>query len=136
MKKFVKEFTAFFSKGNALDLAVGIVIGTAFNAIIKSLVADIIMPLIGVLVKADVTNLFIVLRGEANYDDITGTLILSQDAILLTYGKFLQTVFDFFTIALAIFIALRIVMRIQKGLALAKNKISDLNTNSTSSSTE
>jgi len=61
LKKFFKEFGAFISKGNALDLAIGIVIGTAFNAIIKSLVNDIIMPLLGFLIKGDMRNFYVVL---------------------------------------------------------------------------
>ncbi|NLZ61543.1 MAG: large conductance mechanosensitive channel protein MscL, partial [Acholeplasmataceae bacterium] len=109
MKKFFKEFGEFIAKGNALDLAVGLVIGTAFNAIIKSLVNDIIMPLIGLIAKADVRSWYVVLRGTATFDAVTGQLILSEDAVLLTYGNFIQAILDFLIISLAIFLALKVI---------------------------
>ena len=115
MKKFFQDFGKFISKGNALDLAVGIVIGGAFNAIIKSLVADIITPLIGLLVKADITQLKLTLHepvGEA-------------PGVYLTYGNFIQSVFDFLIIALAIFLALRVIMRLQKNFDKIKGAIAD-----------
>jgi len=123
MGKFFKEFREFISKGNALDLAVGLVIGTAFNAIIKSLVADIITPLISLLFKSDLSNLFITLRGTANFDSITGTYILSADAVLLTYGKFIQSVIDFLIIGLAIFLALKVITKFSSKLQEVKNAI-------------
>lgn len=123
MKNFLKDFAAFISKGNALDLAVGLVIGTAFNAIIKSLVNDIIMPLIGLLVKADVGNWFWVMRGDYHYDSTVGAWIFDANAIVLRYGSFLQSILDFFIIALAIFLALRVVMGIRHRLEAAKTRL-------------
>jgi len=121
MKKFFQEFKAFISKGNALDLAVGLVIGTAFNAIIKSLVADIITPLISLLFKADLSNMFVVLRGNATF--VAGEWILSEDAVLLTYGNFIQAIIDFLIIALAIFLALKVITRFSKKLEEVKKAI-------------
>jgi large conductance mechanosensitive channel len=121
MKNFFKEFRAFIAKGNALDLAVGLVIGTAFNAIIKSLVADIITPLISLLFKADLSNLYVVLRGSANY--VAGELILSEDAVLLTYGNFLHSILDFLIIALAIFLALKVITKFSERLQEVKDAI-------------
>lgn len=118
MKKFFSEFGKFIAKGNVLDLAVGIVIGTAFNTIIRSFVADIIMPLIGMIAKADVTSLYVVLRGEANFVD--GNLILSEGAVLLTYGRFIQSIIDFLIIAFAVFLAVRFLGRIRTRLDQAK----------------
>lgn len=123
MKKFFKEFGAFISKGNALDLAVGLVLGTAFNAIIKSLVNDIIMPLLGFLIKGDMRNLYVVLRGSATYDATLGQLVLSENAVLLTYGNFFQAVIDFLIIAVAIFLTLKIIMNFRSRLDAIKNKI-------------
>ena len=123
MKKFFKDFGAFIAKGNALDLAVGLVIGTAFNAIIKSLVNDIIMPLIGLIAKADVRSWYAVLRGTATYDTVTGQLVLSQDAVLLTYGNFIQAILDFLIIALAIFLALKVIMGLQNRFNKIKEKL-------------
>ncbi|MBU1145750.1 MAG: large conductance mechanosensitive channel protein MscL [Firmicutes bacterium] len=123
MKKFIKEFGLFISKGNALDLAIGIVIGTAFNAIIKSLVNDIIMPLISLLTKGDVKSLYVVLKGTATYDQTLGQLILSEDAVLLTYGNFIQSIFDFLIVALAVFLALKVIMTFRTKIELLKNQV-------------
>ena len=123
MGKFFKEFREFISKGNALDLAVGLVIGTAFNAIIKSLVADIITPLISLLFKADLSNMFAVLRGTATWDTTTGAWILSEDAVLLTYGNFIQAIIDFLIIALAIFLALKVITKMSSRLQKIKDGI-------------
>lgn len=121
MKKFFQEFKAFIAKGNALDLAVGLVIGTAFNAIIKSLVADIITPLISLLFKADLSNMFVVLRGDATF--VAGEWILSEDAVLLTYGNFIQAIIDFLIIALAIFLALKVITRFSARIQKVKDAI-------------
>ena len=94
----VQEFKEFAVKGNVIDMAVGIVIGAAFGKIVSSFVGDVIMPPIGVLVGGvDFTNLAIVLK-EATAD---------KPAVLLNYGKFIQTVIDFTIIAFAIFIAIK-----------------------------
>jgi len=123
MKKFFAEFRQFISKGNVLDLAVGLVIGTAFNAIIKSLVADIITPLISLLFKADLTHMVWVLRGTRDWDQATSSYILSEDAVLLTYGNFIQSIIDFLIIALAIFLALKVITRFSKKLEEVKKAI-------------
>lgn len=123
MKKFFNEFGSFISKGNAMDLAIGLVIGTAFNAIIKSLVNDIIMPLIGLIANVDVRNLYAVLRGTATFDETTGQLILSENAVLLTYGVFIQSLLDFLIIALAIFLALKVILAFRKKVEDVKVKL-------------
>jgi large conductance mechanosensitive channel len=70
MKKSFEEFKAFINKGNAIDLAVGLVMGTAFNNIIISLVTNFMTPLISLLGGTSLTQLFIVLRGRSTYDEI------------------------------------------------------------------
>lgn len=124
MKKFLKEFGAFISKGNALDLAVGLVIGTAFNAIVKSLVGDIIMPLVSLLTGGNVDELYVVLRGTATYDEALGQLITSENAVLLTYGNFFQTIIDFLLVALSIFVALKVINHFKDEIAEAKRRLS------------
>ena len=123
MKNFFKEFGAFIAKGNAFDLAVGIVIGTAFNKIISSLVKDIIMPFISLIGGKDFSQWYAVLRGTATFDDATGTLILSSDAVLLTYGNFIQSVIDFLIIAFAIFLAVKVMMKIKAGMEKVKTSV-------------
>ncbi|MDD3126756.1 MAG: large conductance mechanosensitive channel protein MscL [Candidatus Izemoplasmatales bacterium] len=122
MKKFFKEFGAFISKGNALDLAVGIVIGTAFNAIIKSLVSDIIMPLLGLIGGTEFNNLFWVMKGPQPII-VDGAYIFDPTSVVLRYGSFIQSIIDFLIIALAVFLALKVVIGIRKSLDLAKTKL-------------
>lgn len=93
-----KEFKEFAVKGNVVDMAVGIIIGAAFGKIITSLVADVIMPPIGVAMGGvDFSNLSIIVQ-EA---------IDKKPAVVISYGKFLQTIIDFIIIASAIFIAVK-----------------------------
>lgn len=94
----LKEFKEFAVKGNVVDMAVGIIIGGAFGKIITSLVGDVIMPPIGVaLGGVDFSNLSIIVQ-EA---------IDKQPAVVISYGKFLQTIIDFTIIAFVIFMAIK-----------------------------
>lgn len=94
----LKEFKEFAVKGNVVDMAVGIIIGAAFGKIITSLVADVIMPPIGVAMGGvDFSNLSIIVQ-EA---------IDTKPAVVISYGKFLQTIIDFIIIAFAIFMAIK-----------------------------
>lgn len=94
----LKEFKEFAIKGNVVDMAVGIVIGVAFGKIITSLVADVIMPPIGVAMGGvDFSNLSIIIQ-EA---------IDKKPAVVISYGKFLQTIIDFIIIAFVIFMAVK-----------------------------
>ena len=96
----IKEFKEFAVKGNVVDMAVGIVVGTAFVKIVSSFVGDVIMPPIGVLLGGvDFSNLAITVK-EASAE---------MPAVLIGYGKFIQTLIDFTIIALAIFIAVKAI---------------------------
>ncbi len=120
MKKFFKEFGQFIAKGNILDLAVALVIGTAFNAIVKSLVNDIIMPLIGRLIKTNVTELKWVLAKEVLSED--GTEVI-KTAITVNYGSFIQSIIDFLVIAFSIFLILKVVISIRKRATEAQTSL-------------
>ena len=94
----MQEFKEFAVKGNVIDMAVGIIIGAAFGKIVSSFVADVIMPPIGLLVGGiDFSNLAITLK------EATGDI----PAVVIGYGKFIQTAVDFTIIAFAIFIAIK-----------------------------
>ena len=94
----MKEFKEFAVKGNVIDMAVGIIIGAAFGKIVSSFVADVIMPPIGLLVGGiDFSNLALTIKEAAG--DIP--------AVVISYGKFIQTCVDFTIIAFAIFIAIK-----------------------------
>ncbi len=104
METFLKEFKEFAMKGNVVDLAVAVVIGGAFGKIVTSLVNNIIMPLIGILTGGN---------------DLAG-LKFSVGKAVVTYGVFLQNVVDFLIIALAIFVALKGLKKLEELSPLAK----------------
>jgi large conductance mechanosensitive channel len=102
----IKELKEFSVKGNAFDLAVGVIIGTAFGKIISSLVNDVIMPPIGLLIGGvNITDLKYPLK-EAIID--TGGKII-KEAVYLNYGNFVQTSFDFILIAICVFMMVKII---------------------------
>lgn len=121
MKKSFEEFKAFINKGNAIDLAVGLVMGTAFNNIIKSLVTNVMTPLISLLGGTSLTQLFIVLRGSATYDEIRGIYVFSEQAIVLEYGLFITSVVDFFIVSIALFLTLKFLVYINKSIKNTKS---------------
>jgi large conductance mechanosensitive channel len=98
------EFKEFAMKGNVVDLAVGVIIGAAFGKIVSSLVGDIIMPPLGVLI------------GGINFSDLAVTVGTDPKGapVLLKYGAFLQTLFDFLIIAFVIFIAVKGINKLKK----------------------
>jgi large conductance mechanosensitive channel protein len=124
MKKFLHEFQAFVSRGNVLDLAVAVIIGAAFSAIVNSLVKDVINPLLGFLVgKPDFTGLFIVLSEPAGYTGPrTYEALTAAGATVFGYGAFLTAVVNFLLLAFVIFWLITFVTKLRKRLeALAKS---------------
>ena len=115
--KLFREFKEFVVKGNALELAVGVIIGGAFGAVVNSLVKDILMPPIGLLLgKVDFTNLYIPLNAAARALPAGTTLTEAQDsgAIVLAYGSFLTTVISFVIIAFGIFLVIKALNSLKK----------------------
>ncbi|MCB0322285.1 MAG: large-conductance mechanosensitive channel protein MscL [Bdellovibrionales bacterium] len=101
----VKEFKEFAMKGNAFDMAIGIIIGAAFGKIVSSLVNDVIMPPLGVLI------------GGVDFTSLSVTLIEAvegKEAVLLKYGAFLQTIVDFLIVAFAIFAAVKVMNTLRR----------------------
>jgi len=118
----LKEFKEFALKGNVLDMAVGIIIGAAFGKIVSSLVADVIMPPIGVILGGvDFKDLAIVLqKGQEAVAAIPATetvpaiaAIPGKPEVAIRYGQFLQTVLDFLIIALSVFVMIRTVAKME-----------------------
>ncbi len=108
----VKEFREFAVKGNAIDMAVGIIIGAAFGKIISSLVSDVIMPPIGRLLgKVDFTGLFINL-GSGSYSSLAQAK--TAGAPTLNYGVFIQTVLDFLIVAAAVFALVKLINSLKR----------------------
>ncbi len=107
-----QEFKAFISRGNVIDLAVGIIMGAAFTGIVNSLVADVIMPPIGWIAgNLDFSNLFIALS-----DGEFASLKAAKDAgaATINYGVFLNTIINFLIVSFAIFILVKQVNKLQK----------------------
>ncbi len=104
MKKFFSEFREFAIKGNALDLAIGVIIGAAFKAIVDSLVNDIIMPLVGILMGGkDFTNL-VAKVGDAE----------------IKYGSLIQTAVNFFIVAFCLFLLVKFINKIKNDISGSK----------------
>ncbi len=100
MNPILKEFRDFINRGNVIDLAVGVIIGGAFNKIISSLVNDLIMPIVGIVLGGiDFTNL------EITIPNFLG----GSSAAHLRYGNFIQNVVDFLIVAFCVFIFIRII---------------------------
>jgi large conductance mechanosensitive channel len=112
----LKEFKEFAIKGSFVDMAVGVIIGAAFGAIVKSLVEDIIMPPVGVLLgNVDFSNLFIILKNGAlagPYSSIAEAR--KAGAVTLNYGLFLNTVISFIIIAFSVFLLVKSINRLRR----------------------
>jgi len=102
MRKFLREFKEFAMRGNVMDLAVGVIIGAAFQAIIKSLTGDVISPLIGTFAKTDFSNLILVINGSE-----------------IKYGAFVTAVINFVITAFVIFLLIKAINKLQ---SLRKSK--------------
>ena len=101
---FLKEFREFAMRGNVVDMAVGVIIGGAFGKIVSSLVADVAMPVLGIL------------TGGVDFKDlkITSEAVGETPAVTLNYGVFIQNVFDFIIIAFAIFMMIKGINKVKK----------------------
>ena len=101
---FVSEFKEFAMRGNVIDLAVGVVIGAAFGKIVSSLVGDVVMPALAPIL------------GSVNFSDLALQIATNAQGkpVLLRYGSFLQTIFEFLIIALSIFVALKGVNQLKR----------------------
>ncbi len=111
-----KEFREFAMRGNVVDMAVGIIIGAAFGTVIKSLVADILMPPIGLLLgNVDFANLFILLKpGNPAGPYLALAEAQKAGAVTLNYGAFINTIISFIIVAFAVFFLIRSLNRLKK----------------------
>jgi large conductance mechanosensitive channel len=115
--RMLKEFKEFAMKGNVMDMAVGIIIGAAFGTIVKSLVADVLMPPIGIMLGGvDFTNIFTVLKEGAEVAAPYATLAAAQEAgaVTINWGLFINTIISFLIVAFAVFIVIRQINRARK----------------------
>ena len=112
----LKEFKEFAMRGNVVDMAVGIIIGGAFGTIVKSLVADVIMPPIGLLLGGvDFANLFIVLKEGAKAGPYAALADAQQaGAVTINYGLFINGVISFLIVAFAVFLLIKTINRMKR----------------------
>ena len=112
----LKEFKAFIMRGNVLDLAVGVIIGGAFNAIVKSLVNDLLMPPIGLLLgRVDFASLLLVLKaGDPAGPYATLADAQAAGAVTMNYGFFINTVVSFVITAFAVFVVVKAANRLKR----------------------
>ncbi len=109
----VKEFKEFIARGNVLDLAIGVIIGAAFGAIIDSFVKDIVNPVIGLFGKANFQNMFLVLKEGSTPGPYTTPAVAQQaGAVTLNYGAFINNVITFLIVAAAVFMIIRAANRL------------------------
>lgn len=116
----IKEFKDFIAKGNVMDMAVGIIIGAAFTAIVKSLVSDLINPIVGLFMGGvDFTNKFIILGGDGT---IHASLEAAREAgaSVFAYGAFVMAVINFLIIAWVVFMLVRFVNKAKEATAKAE----------------
>lgn len=112
----LKDFKEFVMRGNVVDMAVGIVIGAAFGAVIKSLVADVIMPPIGLLLgNVDFSNLFITLKaGKVAGPYVSLAAAQAAGAVTLNLGLFINTIVSFVIVAFAVFLLVRGIIQMRR----------------------
>ncbi len=112
----LKEFKEFAMRGNVVDMAVGIVIGAAFGTVVKSLVADIIMPPIGLLLgNVDFSNLFFLLKaGKTAGPYASLAAAQAAGAVTINIGVFINTIISFIIVAFAVFLVIRGINRLQR----------------------
>ena len=126
---FIKEFTDFAVKGNALDLAVGVIIGAAFGKVVNSIVTDIFMPPLGWAI------------GGVNFNELQWVIkpaveakegVAAQAAVAIRYGAFIDTVFQFLIIALSVFVAIKFLNKLSSLRDLQElKKLSEIATKAT-----
>ncbi|AMY11043.1 Large-conductance mechanosensitive channel [Luteitalea pratensis] len=119
----LKEFKEFIARGNVIDLAVGVIIGAAFGAITKSVVDDLVMPIIGMIVgKVDFANLFVTLSpGKLTGPAATLAEAKAAGAVTLNYGLFINVLINFFLIAFAVFLLVKFVNQMRKQMIHEKD---------------
>jgi large conductance mechanosensitive channel len=113
----LKDFKEFVMRGNVVDMAIGIVIGAAFGAIVKSFVDDVLMPPIGLLLgNVDFTNLFVTLREGAKAAGPYASLAAAKaaGAVTLNLGVFINTIISFLIIAFAVFLVIKSLNRLKR----------------------
>ena len=107
MTQLLKDFRNFIGKGNAIDLAVGLIIGSAIGTILKSLVDELIIPLTGLVSKVDFTNMYLVIKGEVPAGTPLAEARKAVGVVVLGYGQFVTVAINTLILAFAVFLVVR-----------------------------
>lgn len=123
MGKFVKEFKEFISKGNVMDLAVGVIIGGTFTKIVNSVVNDILNPIVALLVgRTNFANMFVVLNGDGT-EYKTLEAATEAGVSVLAYGNLIQVIIDFLITAICIFLIVKAVNKLREAKEKGAEKL-------------
>lgn len=117
MKKLLNEFKEFISRGNVIDLAIGVIIGSAFSTIVKSMVDNLLMPPLGLLFgNADFADLFVVIKkgSQALPDGATLEMAKEVGAVTFNYGQFITDLLSFLLLALGVFLIVKAINTLQR----------------------
>ncbi len=119
MKKIINEFKEFINRGNVVDMAVGVMIGAAFKAIVDSVVKDLISPVIGIIFKQDFTELKWILE-PAEYAENGITVV--KEAVSINYGAFIMAIVNFLIIAVILFLMVKMINSVRD---MGKKKVEE-----------
>lgn len=116
MASIFKDFRDFIGKGSAIDLAVGLIVGSAIGAILKSFVDELIIPLTGLITKVDFSNMYFVLKGDVPDGTPLAEARKTAGVVALGYGQFVTVLINTLILAFAVFIVVRFVNKLKASL--------------------
>ena len=113
----LKDFRDFIGKGNAIDLAVGVIVGSAIGTILKSFVDELIIPLTGLVSKVDFSNMYLVLKGTVTDGAPLAEARKTAGVVVLGYGQFVTVLINTLILAFAVFMVVRSINRLKERMA-------------------
>jgi large conductance mechanosensitive channel len=116
MGAILKDFRDFIGKGSAIDLAVGLIVGSAIGAILKSFVDELVVPLTGLITRVDFSNMYFVLKGDVNEGTPLGEARKIPGVVALGYGQFLTVAINTLILAFAVFVVVRGVNKLKASI--------------------
>jgi large conductance mechanosensitive channel len=122
MASVLKDFRDFIGKGNAVDLAVGLIVGSAIGTILKSFVDELIIPMTGLITKVDFSNTYLVLKGEVHEGTPLAEARKMANVVVLGYGQFLTVLINTLILAFAVFMVVRVVNKLKANMEREEKK--------------
>lgn len=117
MASVLKDFRDFIGKGNAIDLAVGLIVGSAIGTILKSFVDELIIPLTGLITKVDFSNIYLVLKGDVQEGTPLAEARKMANVVVLGYGQFMTVAINTLILAFAVFMVVKMVNKLKASIA-------------------